>query len=230
MTIQPSTFTLPPSLIDPRCPWVQVHPAPVDAARSSGGAWRLIAFKYEDDRESGGNHHIYVRLLNADGAPAAGVKVTHGWPSFTHPDDSVTLPTDTDGNVNWAMWGNATINDRNPRGPYWICPAPPADMVDGMGLPSNHHVNYRLTFRWTDVGDGGPSVPSPGDVGDECRFVPLWYAAYAATKVALGQEIAFTFQGDSYHAICGTQLGILARRDCDAALLLIFPDEVKAIP
>jgi hypothetical protein len=102
--------------IDPRCPWVQVHPAP------DGPAWRLVGFKYLDWNESGGNHNIYVQLLREDGTPADSINVFFGWPNFEDPYDQVAQKTGADGKTDFPMGGDATINDRHPRGPYWVMP------------------------------------------------------------------------------------------------------------
>jgi hypothetical protein len=173
------------ALIDPRCPWVQVHEAPL------GLAWRLTKFTYDAPEESGGNHHIYVHLLQADGTPAGGVKVTHGWPTYERPDEKVTLKTNPEGNVNWAMWDDSNIDDRHPRGPYWIQPNEPADWVDGMGLPSKHHVNYRLTFQWDDLQE-----PQPPPDEEEPDF---WSAVRAISKdVPPAQFIIMPYGGHEY--------------------------------
>lgn len=160
MINQNSAFDIQHSLIDPRCPWVEHHPAP------PGPAWRLVRFAYDAPEESGGNHHIYVHLLDADGLPAGGIKVTHGWPDHDHPDETVTVRTNPEGNVNWAMWEDSCIDSRHPRGPYWIQPCEPADLVDGMGLPSKHHVNYRFTFQWGDIESAEPPVEGGGATTD----------------------------------------------------------------
>ena len=210
--------------IDARCAWVQVHPNPC------GAAWRLTGFTYEAPEESGGNHNIYVHLLDADGMPAGGVRVTHGWPSYDHPDDKVTLLTDAEGNVNWAMWGNSTIDEAHPRGPYWICPMLPADMVDGMGLPANRHVNYRLTYRWVpEAGTPGSVSGEPPPPEGEGEPPGLWKAAYAATRQVRDESFPFEFNGEPHQVLYGAQMGILVRRDRDGALFLIYPDEARAL-
>jgi hypothetical protein len=193
MTISRIPLSAPQSARDLRfaptfspCPWVQVHEAP------TGIAWRLINLTYDDPEHSGGNHHIYVHLLRADGTPAGGIKVTHGWPNHDKPDETVTARTDPEGNVNWAMWENSNIDDRHPRGPYWIQPIEPADWVDGMGLPSKHHVNYRLTFQWEDLQE----PPPPPDDGKEPDF---WSAVRAISNtVPPAQFIIMPYGGHSY--------------------------------
>lgn len=142
--------------IDPRCPWVQVHPAP------NGPAWRLVGFKYENWNESGGNREIYVHLVRGDGTPASSTNVFFGWPNFEKPDEQVAQPTNPNGDTDFPMTGDSTINDRHPRGPYWVMPEKnrgASDMVDGFGLPNNYHVNYRLSYQW--VTDQPPPPPPP---------------------------------------------------------------------
>lgn len=56
---------------DPRLTTLGVNVVSQPAA----SAWRLIEGKYQDETESGGTHHLYYKLLNANGTPAAGVKI-----------------------------------------------------------------------------------------------------------------------------------------------------------
>lgn len=154
------------------CPWVQVHEAP------PGDAWRLVDFKFDSAEEAGNDHTIYVHLLREDGTLANHVQVLHGWPRYDKPDEVVKGWTNAEGNINWAMWDDSIINDKHPRGPYWIkvvgeaggARSSASDMVDGMGLPALRHVNYRLFFRWTagageppDAGEVPPEPPPPSE-------------------------------------------------------------------
>ena len=38
----------------------------------SGGCWKLIAARYEDDQQSGGNHNIFARIFDESGDMVAG--------------------------------------------------------------------------------------------------------------------------------------------------------------
>ncbi len=45
----------------------------------AGMRWRLIQAEYRDDTQSEGKHHIYVKALRGNGAPAAGVRFVADW-------------------------------------------------------------------------------------------------------------------------------------------------------
>lgn len=174
--------------IDPRCSWVQLHPAP------DGAAWRLVKFVFENDQESGGNHNIYINIQNADGSPAT-TKIDIGWPTFEHPDDWVGQTPDAQGNTDFPIT-NAIINDTHPRGPYWVMPehkANHADMVDGMGLPANHHVNYRLFYQWQEA--AAPPPPPPPDDDEP----PFWTAVRAVSnQIPPAQFLLFPYAGQTF--------------------------------
>lgn len=174
--------------IDPRCPWVQLHPAP------DGAAWRLVKFVFESDTESGGNHNIYVNVLDDDGNPASTVKADFGWPTFEDPDDSVLQALDASGNTDFPMT-NAIINDTHPRGPYWSMvgkDSKVSDYVDGMGLPANHHVNYRLFYQWQEA-----VAPPPEPPPDE--EPPFWDAVRAVSaQIPPAQFLLFPYAGQTF--------------------------------
>ena len=141
--------------IDPRCPWVQIISAP------DGPGWRITSFVFQDTGESGGNHNVYATLLKADGSPAVGINVFHGWPTFQKPDDVLGSKTDQSGSVNWPLWVNGFDPAKQPHGPYWVMPEMnlnQADRLEGMGLPLNRHVNYVAVWQWTD---SNPPPPPP---------------------------------------------------------------------
>lgn len=207
----PLRFDLPTSAFA-RCPWVQVHDAPADAAAARGGAWRLVEFKFENAEEAGNDHTIYVHLLREDGTPANHVQVLHGWPSYEKPDETVKGWTNAEGNINWAMWDDSIINEKHPRGPYWIkvvghpeqpvlrslqgsASAVEGDVVDGMGLPALRHVNYRLTFRWLPERPG-PDVSPPPPPDAEPDF---WSKARAISRDLPPIKFALmSYGGQSY--------------------------------
>lgn len=146
-----------PSVIwDPRLPEMNVS---LEPANISAGTlyWKLIRADYQDGTQSGGNHNMYYIVTNEQGAPVANQKVWQSWP-----DDSTSAQTRADGTADIAMWAN-----------YWPLQGPgpyngyvgglPSDVVRGMGLPGNHHVNFILYFQKTvKSGNGSPTdTPTP---------------------------------------------------------------------
>lgn len=144
-----------PSVIwDARLPLQNVY---LDPASVSAGTpyWKLIRAEYEDGTQSGGKHNMYYVVTNEQGAPVANQNVWQSWP-----EDSTSTQTGSDGRADIAMWSN-----------YWphLGPGPyngyvgglPSDVVRGMGLPGNNHVNFILYFQKTvKSGAGGPTNTS----------------------------------------------------------------------
>lgn len=202
--------------IDPRCPWVQVHPAP------DGPAWRLVKFIFENADESGGNHNIYLNLLRSDGTPAGSTRVYFGWPTFDKPDDFVIQPTTPQGNTDFPMGANANINDAHPRGPYWAMPERAknaADMVDGMGLPNNRHVNYRLFYQWQEAVTPEPPPDTEPDFWSAVRAV--------SSQIPPAQYISMPWQGRTYQLSRYAGGGVIAvEAERPGFVFLMYPAEV----
>lgn len=189
--------------------------------------------------EAGNDHTIYVHLTDADGRPAPGVIVRHGWPTIEKPDETIQGKTNSLGEINWAMWDDSIINEKHPRGPYWIkvvgnpstalrSPANLAgraaqggqtpregsvegDTVDGMGLPALRHVNYRLFFRWT------PDAAEPPDAGEDPAEPPpspepdFWSKARAMGRDLPPIKFALmTYAGQSFRVTRTGDRGIVA--------------------
>jgi len=101
--------------------------------------WRLVVAQYEDETQSGGQHHIFVRLLDREGRPLAESEESAwvAWPdgrqSLTAKDASAGFYADF---PMYAVLGN-----------YSVGVGGDSDTLQGLGLPSKHHVNYRLTFQ-----------------------------------------------------------------------------------
>jgi len=109
--------------------------------------WRLIVAKFQDENESSGNHHIYFKILNANGTPAAGVKLIVDWNGRAGSDQPAVVVTDGNGEANCALWSILHLALKD--GPYYtFVKDAPSDRVSGMGLPENRHVNFLLTFRY----------------------------------------------------------------------------------
>ncbi len=109
--------------------------------------WRLIVAKFQDENESSGNHHIYFKILNANGTPAAGVKLIVDWNGRAGSDQPAVVVTDGNGEANCALWSILHLALKD--GPYYtFVKDAPSDRVSGMGLPENRHVNFLLTFKF----------------------------------------------------------------------------------
>ena len=115
--------------------------------------WKLISGVYEDQNQSGGNHNIYYKALDSVGNPIANQRC---WAAYPTSNPTTTVELFTKGAVDgylgdYAMAGNnwCPYYPQGPRGPYGAYVDGPSDQVWGMGMPCNLHVNYRLTWRWT---------------------------------------------------------------------------------
>jgi len=113
---------------------------------SSSPAWRLVSAIYEDEVESGGNHNIYFKALNADGTPAANVTFVVDFIGRNPSEPAPTATTDANGDANSPIW--ATMHAELKDGVYFTSVQnESSDTVRGMGLPANRHVNFILTFQ-----------------------------------------------------------------------------------
>lgn len=132
-----------PSVIwDSRLAGLNVY---LDSATVAPGTtyWKLIRADYQDGFESGGNHNLYFDVTDPQGAPLADQTVWQAWP-----EDATSSQTRTDGSADIAMWSNYWPQDGP--GPYsGYVGGLPSDIVRGMGLPGNNHVNFILYFRKT---------------------------------------------------------------------------------
>lgn len=138
--------------IDPRCPWVTLTPCNVFPR------WELKTLVYQDENQSGGNHNIYITVLDERGAPVSGVICWQKWPD-AQPQE--TQQATLGGVTNFGIWGGPFYPDRGEAGAYWsfVESTAKSDVVNGMGLPANRHVNYILTFQRV-VADA-PIPPTP---------------------------------------------------------------------
>ena len=110
-------------------------------------AWQLVSAVYEDETQSGGNHNIYYKLQKADGSPVVGVKILVDWKDRPPGDDPAYVTTDANGEANCPLW--AILHPELQDGPYFTKTVnEPSDVVSGMGLPVNRHVNFLPTFKW----------------------------------------------------------------------------------
>jgi hypothetical protein len=113
---------------------------------SAQHAWRLIAAKYQDETESGGNHNVYYKMLKADGTPASGINLVVDWLGREASDTPAIVTTNGNGEANCPLW--AVMHPELKDGPYFTYVKDAAsDKVSGMGLPVARHVNFLLTFK-----------------------------------------------------------------------------------
>jgi hypothetical protein len=94
-------------------------------------------FQSDEDNESGGNHNIYIEVLDESGERVVGqeVVVSNGvesWSIFTEDKPPPEYA------ANYPMWGGNV---------YSASVAGDSDRVFNMRMPNNHHVNFLLTFR-----------------------------------------------------------------------------------
>lgn len=123
--------------------------------------WRLTGFAYQDEKQSGGNHNIYVTVVDENGAPESGITVWQKWPDAA-PNEAQQATLG--GTTNFGIYGGAFFPDRGEHGAYWcyVEDESVSDVVRGIGLPVNRHVNYILTFQRIGVVVPPPVTP-PSD-------------------------------------------------------------------
>ena len=160
-------------VIDPRSYWVTVVPT------QATSGYRLTGYVYEDETQSGGNHNLYVTVVDKNGAPLSGVMVHQAWP-----DGDVAQPA-LGGVTNFGLYGGPFYPDQNQTGAYYcyIEGKNHSDIVTGMGLPVNRHVNYILTFQQFDSSTPAP-VPTPAPTGDYPTNAQ-WASAFNQASTAL---------------------------------------------
>ncbi len=144
--------------IDPRSYWVTVDKC------TTLPRWELIGYVYQDETESGGNHIVDVTVKDKDSAPVTGVWVWMVWPQGDLGEPNSTHQQTIGGNPGIPIWANGFFPDRGVQGPYdvYVEARDKSDIVRGMGLPANRHVNYRLVFQRV-VDDSQPPIEPPPD-------------------------------------------------------------------
>jgi len=105
-------------------------------------AFRLVKAQFQDDTESGGMHHVFVEVLNESGQRIIGQPVAMAWA-----DGQTTMITEDKPRPEYAA--NAAMFGPMDQGTYrvYVDGSTPSDVISGLGLPGNHHVNYLLTFQ-----------------------------------------------------------------------------------
>lgn len=121
--------------------------------------WRLVGARWYDQTEShlaGGDHHIYVRILDVDGLPLQGVRfhVVEGGLSYDVIQDKGTADNYRKDVPMWHMLGAYTV--------YVVEGGLPSDRVEGMGMGNVDYPGYKLhtTFDLTFMRSRyGPEQP-----------------------------------------------------------------------
>lgn len=156
-----------PDYVDPRLdnfPGLYVEEANVAPGQ---WYWRLERVEFENEQESGGQHHIFFKALNASGQPIENQLTWGGWSTgCTRGVDCTEVSQLTKGAID-GYWANFAMFGSCAPGPYgaWIDEAAgPSDAYWGMGMhnpdgtPCNAHVNFRLTWRWTEAVPAQPTI------------------------------------------------------------------------
>jgi hypothetical protein len=121
----------------------------VPASDCSTGCWKLITAYYLDERESGGLHHVFIRLLDEHGNQVSGLPWHTLWP-----DGNVTILSKSA--PDWADFALFDCFDaKTEKGAYHAHAGDSiarSDMVSNMGLPSCHHVAFGLVWQWQSGG------------------------------------------------------------------------------
>ncbi len=136
-------------------------PAWVTVTRSSAlTRWTLTDCAYQDESQSGGNHNLYFTAVTPFGAPAT-VYAHQAWA-----DGDVQQLT-LGGQTNFGLYGGSFDPQRGEVGAYsgYIESRASSDVVSGMGLPLNRHVNFILTFQQvTPASQPTPTLGAPTSV------------------------------------------------------------------
>jgi hypothetical protein len=118
----------------------------ISVNQTTGAQWHLSVAQYQDETQSGGNHHIYFTVLDKDNNPIPNAICVVDWVGREPGDPPTKVITDASGQANVPIYANLDIHLLN--GPYFafVEDTSKSDVVRGMGLPEKHHVNFLLTF------------------------------------------------------------------------------------
>jgi len=120
-------------------PAIRVIPADVQPGQ---WYWRIVKIVYQNPEESGGDHKIYIDVLDENGARMPiGHTITVSWQSGSA-KVMIDAKPPNEYPANFAMYGDL--------GSYTVqVDGLPSDAVTGMGLPGHVHINFLLTFQKT---------------------------------------------------------------------------------
>lgn len=138
--------------------------------------WRLTKVEYWNDQQSGGTHHIYIQTPHD---PSAILLVSNGqqsWPiSLDKPHNEPA--------ANFAMWGGNHYSAH--------MDGLPSDRIEGMHMPSNHHVSYLLWWERT--------VKQGVEQNDELRFTDVLNQECLLSKGPVGPLCLTTDYGGAIY-------------------------------
>ncbi len=167
---------------DERLTAMHVSIAPAAGLTAGKPYWKIIAAKYQDEAQAGGNHHIYYSVFDDKGAAAPGVPVQMDWMGREANDLPRQILTEENGTANSPMYhGAAGWKPEQGPGPYtaWVgdpdlrgrgVTGIPGEKLVGLGLPMNHHVNFVVT--WQQVVAESADVPAPGAAEPVLPVIP----------------------------------------------------------
>lgn len=124
--------------------WVRV----AQAQGTAGQVWRLVRAEYQDETQSQHLHHIFIMEPHAPGEKVIVVNA--------HDGKSWEIPLDKPANepaTNFPMFGVGNSYSVQMAGR-------PSDVVSGLTMPGNRHVNYRLWFQLVTIPAPQPA-PQP---------------------------------------------------------------------
>lgn len=163
----------------------------VNVSRATGvPAWKAISVRRLSGSENGSKHHVFVKVLKANGDRDRDPSLRIGWtwegkrPS--EPAPPVPLDKPDRGELGH---GNVPINPRQKIGVWIIGGAPFSDLVSGMhtGFPDEApgntwgHFSYEVVFQRTDEVIESPPT-DPGKPTDPVGVAELWLAVNAMQK------------------------------------------------
>jgi len=167
------------------------HPGSLDQwARDS---YLLPAHHPEYFDDAGGDHNLFVRVLDENGKPVRTADLVICWsdgvhllgePNFAQFIKMTITPKERSGWGNQPIW-NHFSPEQGETGAWAFCPKGAADVVVGGGLPNNQHVSWFAVWQAERrTGDDGPIEPDPiatdpiatGPVSFEALRAAIWQA------------------------------------------------------
>ncbi len=134
----------PPRNLDPRLASLRVEIVPA-GVRPGQFYWRLIEARWENEAEAGGDHTIYIQVLDENGGRLVGQPVEIRWPGGSLNVFTEDKPPPEYG-ANFPMY--------NTLGSYSVSvPGLPSDTIVGLGMGTAEqpaftvHTNFFLTFQ-----------------------------------------------------------------------------------
>jgi hypothetical protein len=206
-----------------------------EAQVAEGGQyWRIVDVKWQDEQQSGGEHHIFVDMMDEQGKRLVGSKarVNFGGNSVEVLIEDKPAP---EFGGNFAMFNAGCSHFLEGIGL-------PSDRLDCLGLGSIEqrnftiHVNYLVTFQRATKGNGGggggggtpgaalrQALLHKGEAERKIKFNPnaaLQQAILADGFIPTSEEFDLTHDGAQYK-------GQIAERLSDGAVRVYFGNIVN---